>query len=316
LGLIAAGVRARIRSGWLQNGDREWPHGVRNGLKQALVKLVRNSKAVRQAASWIAGRAAYESLKQRFIHNGASSKFDEAVRSKIVSRFELIDRNVAIATTPSDGLFLAEMLLNMDAPGAIVECGCYAGGSSAKLSILARILERQLTIFDSFQGLPAVDDRFLRDHHCREGQDWVTDWTAGRYAAQLEKVRSNIQNYGEIAVCSFVSGWFSNTLKGNAVPNPIAFAFTDVDLVNSAKECLVSLWPRLSEHGIYVTHDAAYIKVLQEMYDPEWWRTLDCVPPILFGAGYGMSNESPHLAYMVKGDALSAEYLKTLTINK
>ena len=104
--------------------------------------------------------------QQRFIDNGRSSQFDELVRSTIVARFELIDRNVPIGSTPTDGLVLAEMMLSMKTPGAIVECGCYAGGSSAKLSIVASLLGRQLVIFDSFEGLPAVDDYFLRDHHC------------------------------------------------------------------------------------------------------------------------------------------------------
>jgi O-methyltransferase len=289
---------------------------MKGAFRQALVSLAHDSKPVEQAVVSIATGAAYESLKRRFIRNGATSRFDEDVRSTIAARFELIDRNVPIGTTPTDGLFLAEIMLNMNAPGAILECGCYAGGSSAKLSILARPLDRQLVVFDSFEGLPAVDDHFLRDHHCRQGDEWITDWTAGRYAAQLEQVQANIRNYGEISVCSFVKGWFSDTLAGSAVPKPIAFAFADVDLANSARDCFISIWPCLSEQGIYATHDAAYIKVLQEIYNPDCWRALGSFPPILFGAGYGISNESPHLGYMVKGERLSADYLKALTINK
>jgi hypothetical protein len=69
--------------------------------------------------------------------------------------------------------------------------------------------------------------------------------------------------------------------------------------------------------GIYVTHDAAYIKVLQEVYSPELWKKrFNAVPPILCGSGYGLCNDSPHLGYMVKGENLSAEYLKRLTIDK
>jgi len=289
---------------------------MRVGFKQELVKLARNSKRVEQAVMSIAARSAYESLKQRFIANGANSVIDEAARSRMTARFELIDQNVPIGTTPTDGLFLAEMMLNLNAAGAIVECGCYAGGSSAKLSIVASLLGRPLTIFDSFEGLPAVDDHFLRDHHCRRSEEWVTDWTAGRYAARLDEVKANIQKYGEIGVCSFVKGWFSDTLAGNTLPKQIGFAFADVDLANSARDCFVSIWPCLSEQGVYVTHDAPYVKVLQEIYNPDLWRTLGSLPPILFGAGYGISNESPHLGYMVKGEKLSADYLKSLTINK
>jgi O-methyltransferase len=284
--------------------------------KQTLVKLAHHNKFVERAVASIAERSAYESLKQRFISNGTSSRFDKAVRSRIVARFEQIDRNVPIGTTPTDGLFLAEMMLNLTAAGAIVECGCYAGGSSAKLSIIASLLGRQFVIFDSFEGLPAVDDHFLRDRHCRQGEEWITDWTAGRYAVRLDEVKANIQKYGEIGVCSFVRGWFSDTLAGNTLPSPIGFAFADVDLANSARDCFVSIWPCLSDQGVYATHDAAYIKVLQEIHNPDVWRTFGSLPPICFGAGFGISNESPHLGYMVKGERLSVDYLKALTINK
>ncbi len=157
----------------------------------------------------------------------------------------------------------------------------------------------------------------LKDHHCRQSDSWVTDWTAGRYAAGLEKVQSNIRNYGEIEVCSFVRGWFSETLVDANLPPQISFAFADVDLATSARDCFVALWPRLSEGGIYVTHDTAYIKVLQELYSPDLWREkFKSTPPILFGAGYGLSDSSPHLGYMVKGQGLSSEYLKSLTVSR
>jgi O-methyltransferase len=289
---------------------------MREVLKRAFVSLAQHSKLAEQAGTSIAAHAAYESLKERFIRNGKTSAVNEDVRSTMVARFERIDRNVPMGTTPTDGLFLAEMMLNVDASGAIVECGCYAGGSSSKLSIVANILGRKLTVFDSFEGLPAVDDYYLRDHHCRRGEEWTTDWKAGRYASRQDEVEGNIKKYGEIGVCSFVKGWFSDTVTGNALPKPIAFAFVDVDLANSARDCFVSIWPGLSDHGVYVTHDTAYIKVLQEMYNPDFWRTIGSQPGILFGAGYGLSNESPHLGYMVKGDKMSPDYLKALTINK
>lgn len=285
-------------------------------LRQAFVNLACRNTLTAKVSLSIAAHATYEALKKRFIQNGKTTAFNEDVRASIVARFERIDQNVPIGSTPTDGLFLAEMMLNMQATGDLVECGCYAGGSSAKLSIIASLLGRRLTVFDSFEGLPAVADGYLRDLHCRRGQDWVTDWTAGRYAAQMDAVKANIEKYGEISVCSFVKGWFSDTLAGDTLPGPTAFAFVDVDLANSATDCLMALWPCITDLGIYVTHDAAYIGVLLEMFSPERWRKLGSAPPILFGAGYGLDNQSPHLGYMVKGEKVSADYLKALTINK
>lgn len=259
----------------------------------------------------------YKYLCKQFIKNGQKGAINGSARRKLIIKFEEIDRNIPIATTATDGLFLAEMMLSMQADGDIIECGCYAGGSSAKLSLVAKLLGRDLFIFDSFEGLPAVNKYYLRDKHCRRNENWLTNWTRGRYAAKLDKVQANIKRYGDLSVCNFVKGWFDQTLIPVNLPSKAAFAFTDVDLANSAKDCFVAIWPMLSDRGIYVTHDVAYIKVLQALLDPLLWkRKFKSIPPILFGAGYGLSNDSPHLGYMVKGKLLSPDYLKNLTLDK
>jgi len=288
---------------------------MKRRVQKGILTLAGRVPIVHRAAMIVAAQETYRRLRGRFVDNGQCSAFDKAIRSEIVERFERIDCEVPTATTPSDGLFLAEMVFNTRGQGPLVECGCYAGASSAKLSILAKLVGRGLIICDSFEGLPVADPNDLKDHHCRESDTWVTDWTAGRYASGLENVQSNIRNYGEIQACKFVLGWFQETLVDANLPKQISFAFADVDLATSARDCFVALWPRVSDGGIYVTHDTAYIKVLQELYSPDLWRhKFMSTPPILFGAGYGLSDSSPHLGYMVKGDGLSSEYLKSLTV--
>ena len=41
-----------------------------------------------------------------------------------------------------------------DVEGAIMECGTFKGGCAANLSIIAKITNRKLLIYDSFEGLP------------------------------------------------------------------------------------------------------------------------------------------------------------------
>jgi O-methyltransferase len=151
--------------------------------------------------------------------------------------------------------------------GAIVECGCYTGGSTAKLSIIAKIMNKNLLVFDSFEGLPEADQYNKRDCHTRRSSKWFTGWNEGRYAASLEQVKSNIQAYGEMSVCSFYKGWFSDMLTKDTLPQSICFAFTDVDVARSARECFVAIWPRIPDGGIYFSHDIAYIRVLQALLD-------------------------------------------------
>ncbi len=290
---------------------------LKQGVSLAVKSATLSSVARLIVANDVRARDTYPYFKAKFIANGRSHRIGEDARQEIVARFECIDRAVPIATTPTDGLILAEMLLNTAADGAIVECGCYAGGSSAKLSIVAQLLSRDLIICDSFEGLPGVDTYNLRDQHCRRGGQWVSDWTQGRYAVRLDLVKGNVGKYGEISRCRFIQGWFNEALTEENLPERIAFVFSDVDIPSSSFDCFVALWPRLTEFGVYATHDAAYIKVLQKFYDSEiWTKQFKAIPPILFGAGFGICNDSPHLGYMAKGEELSADYLKSLTLDK
>jgi O-methyltransferase len=257
-------------------------------------------------------RESYAYLKAKFCDKGVGHKIDRPTRREIVRRFELIDRNVTMGSTPADGLFLAAMLINTSTDGPIVECGCFAGGSSAKLSILAKQLNRPLFICDSFEGLP-IDDNG-GDFSVRRGRHELK-WEPGWFAAQLDVVKAHVAKYGEIEPCHFVKGWFSETLNDSNIPAMIGFAFADVDLPSSARDCFVVLWPRLQENGVYATHDVAFVKVLQEFYNPELWARWKESPPILFGAGFGLCNDSPHLGFMIKGN-FKPEYLKSLTIDK
>jgi O-methyltransferase len=257
--------------------------------------------------------AAYERLKDLFINNGpSSSPYDRSVRATVVERFERIDREIDIQTTAMDGLFLAEALLSLQSPGAIVECGCFNGGSTAKLSIVGDIMGREVFVFDSFEGLPSVDPYNARDLHMRRSAQIKRDWKPGEYAASLEHVKNNVLSYGVIDRCTFIKGWFNETLPRH-LPPQIALAFTDVDVPSSAKECLVSIWPKISEGGVFFSHDIAYIKVIQNFVDEELWKnTLHEHPPIFWGAGYGMGDGSPHLGFAVKGP-MTAEYVKNLS---
>jgi O-methyltransferase len=260
-------------------------------------------------------KGTYPYYRDLFINNGRNSAFDSTVRSDIVRRFEKIHAAVPTASSPTEGLILAEGLLSVEAPGDIVECGCFAGGSSAKLSIIAKLRGKRLIVCDSFEGLPEGGEVPV---HARRKVDEVTEnWVAGDYSVGLEGVRRNIEKYGEGSVCSFVKGWFNQTLTSANLPKNIAVAFVDVDLNSSAVDCLLGLWPRLSNGGIFYSHDTAFITVLQHLYNEDLWRNqLKAFPPVFFGAGFGINDLATHLGYMVKGADLSAAYLKNLTLDK
>lgn len=259
-------------------------------------------------------KGTYPGYRKQFVENGRHSRFGEYVRENIVRRFEIIDHRLDSRTTPTDGLVLTEAMLSMDSEGDIVECGCFSGASTAKLSIVAQVLEKRLIIFDSFEGLPGGGEKPV---HTRLKVNDVGPWISGDLSAGLDLVRQNIESFGEISVCSLVKGWFSETLHQENLPDQIAAAFTDVDLASSARECLLAIWPLVSTGGIFFSHDVAYIHAMQALCDEDLWTNeLKSFPPIFFGSGFGICDLSPHLGYMIKGSGVSAEYLKSLTLSK
>jgi predicted O-methyltransferase YrrM len=289
-------------------GRRTWPRR----LLEPLLRRARDLTVVRA----LARSGEYQRLRRLFIDNGRTSKVGVTARADLVRRFEEIDAQVPIASSPLEGLALAEIMIALSPAGAVVECGCYSGGSTAKLSLVAAATRRTLHVFDSFEGLPEVDDWNRRDLHARHGRAWVTDWTAGRYASPVERVRDHVRRFGALEVCHFTKGWFADTLNGANLPDRIAMAFTDVDIPSSARECLVALWPRLEPGGVFASHDIAYIKVMQTFYDRALWtEVLKDFPPVFFGAGFGLGDLAPHVGYAVKGD-VSPEYIKTLSLEK
>ncbi|MEW5924323.1 MAG: hypothetical protein AB1746_10080, partial [Candidatus Zixiibacteriota bacterium] len=126
-------------------------------VNSTLIPLVDRIPPLRSLFSYVGKNVcadSYRDLKRKFIGNGKISNRDSDSRSGIVGRFETIDSMVPSQTTPADGLMLAEALLSIDASGAVVECGCFSGASTAKLSILCHMTGRKLHVFDSFEGLP------------------------------------------------------------------------------------------------------------------------------------------------------------------
>jgi hypothetical protein len=138
-------------------------HRLRHAFKSAITPVIVKSsrratilgRAIRYAADLVSARVSATRYEERFLKNADVSRYDRSVRTAILERFKQIDREMNMLTSPSDGLFLAEALLSIECPGAVVECGCFNGGSTAKLSIIAKITGRPMLAFDSFQGLPA-----------------------------------------------------------------------------------------------------------------------------------------------------------------
>ncbi len=281
-----------------------------------MLPACRQLPLLREASAYVDGQlgpSGYETLRKRFIENGEADGTTDA-RRELAEKFAQIHDSIEMHSTPNDSLAIAEAALSASAGGDLVECGCFKGGSTATLSIIAASLGKRLLVFDSFEGLPPVNQNEQVDYQGRDSRSCT--WKNGANHGSFEEVVENVRRFGDIDVCTFTKGWFVDTLRPPNLPESICLAFTDVVLASSVRQCLVTLWPRLSAGAIYFSRDVALTKALQALYEPQLWRELDALPPILFGGGYGLKDGSPHLGFMVKGADILAEYLDSLRIYK
>jgi hypothetical protein len=109
----------------------------------------------------------------------------------------------------------------------------------------------------------------------------------GMFAGRLEEVRANVTRYGDVRACTFIQGFFAESLR--ALTEPVALAFLDVDLVSSTQDCLRYVWPLLVEGGHVYTDDAGDLEVVRVFFDDGWWSsTLGSRSPGYVGSGCGL----------------------------
>ena len=202
-------------------------------------------------------------------------------RIKIIVNFLLITGNVKCSHTQQEIITITGHLLKSldNTMGCIVEAGSHKGGSTAKLSIVAGILNKKLVIFDSFEGIPDNKEPHEKNIFGKQAK-----FSKGDYAGSLEEVKNNVKRLGNIKHCTFVKGWFENTMP--AFKEPIAAIFLDVDLASSTRTCLKYLYPLLTSSGLLFSHDGHLPLVIDVFNDDTFWRTeVGCIKPHIEGLG-------------------------------
>lgn len=226
-------------------------------------------------------------LLDRFVVGDAGAAYGLGAREKreLVAAFGRIAGSVQSGTSPLVHAALAEALLSLprETRGDVVECGAWKGASTAALSLVCRATGRRLKVCDSFQGLP---DEGLRRHtglHTRV----FGYYQPGMFAGTLEEVQEHVRRFGAPEVCDYIAGFFAESLR--ALRDPVAFAFVDVDLVDSTRDCLRAIWPLLAEDGLIYTDDAGDLEVVKVYFDEPWWQAeLGCPAPGMVGSGCGL----------------------------
>ena len=152
--------------------------------------------------------------------------------------FKIKSETNMVLTLNEASQILASVRDTTKIPGDVAEVGVYMGGS-AKLICEAKG-NRQLHLFDTFEGLPEVSE--TRDS---------TRFHKNQYSCTLERVEKLLSKYTNVV---FYKGMFPSTAKP---VSDIRFSFVhlDVDLYESTKSCLEFFYPRMNKGGVIISHD-------------------------------------------------------------
>lgn len=258
--------------------------------------LPRRSVALRAASATLRAALVLDFITQPY---GAAYGVGPRERARLAAAFRAIGRAVPAGTTVLSQLVMAREILALPPtlPGDLVECGAWKGAGTAALSLVAAAVGRRLFVCDSFAGLPDAGRHLYLAPHTRS----YGYLEGGMFAGALAEVQAALAAHGRPEACSFVPGYFAESLRG--WERPVAFAFLDVDLPSSFHACLRALWPHLSEGGALYVDDVRCMNVAQVFFDEPWWRAnLGCAAPGLVGSGCGLpiSVHASNIGYVRK----------------
>jgi len=188
-----------------------------------------------------------------------------AERWSILRRFTVIDRGMVTAHSKDELLVPAFLILSMEGGGAIIEAGAYKGAGTAKFSIIGRLSNRRLYVFDSFEGLPENDEPLA---YTTMGYD--KEFRGGEYSGTLDEVKSNVARFGEPDVCRYVKGFFSDSMPG--FTEEVVAISCDIDLLMSYKDILTHMWSNLKSGGYLFSQDLHIPLVAEALENPTFWK--------------------------------------------
>jgi O-methyltransferase len=187
-------------------------------------------------------------------------------RLALIARFLRVDWHVRHAHKPFEIAIICRQLGERRANRgeAMVEAGCWHGGSSAKFSIACKALGYRLEIYDSFEGVEPTP-----------GMTPVVGYDfSGQYCAAEPGVRATLERFGEPAVCTLHKGWFQDTLGRGAVPFDVRVGYIDCDVAKGTIEALTGIVPSLTADGWIFSQDFHIKPVEAVLRDPDLWARL------------------------------------------
>jgi hypothetical protein len=176
--------------------------------------------------------------------------YSDHERSKVIDLTSRIKKEAAMLLGFSEAyqIFMAVKRTGK-IKGDIAEVGVYKGGS-AKLICEAKG-SRTLHLFDTFEGIPKVDEID------------APLFSKGEFAALLGDVKYYLKTYEGVY---FYKGLFPATAEP-VKDKKFSFAHFDVDTYESTLDCIKFFYPRMSKGGIIISHDYISAPGVRKAFD-------------------------------------------------
>jgi hypothetical protein len=196
--------------------------------------------------------------------------------------------------TSNDKLFAlivaTRYLVDHAIDGAIVECGVWRGGSVgavARTLVSRGVSDRELHLFDTFEGMPPPLDRDRRYDGCRAAQLLAAAPRDGKLWAEasVEDVRAGMDETGyPRGQVHLHRGLVEHTIPDDA-PERIALLRLDTDWYESTRHELEHLYDRVPSGGVVLLDDYGYWQGAREAVDEFLERTGERILLAPMGSG-------------------------------
>jgi O-methyltransferase len=164
---------------------------------------------------------------------------------------------------------LWNMAASLEVAGALVECGSFAGGSAAVIATAAP--DRQLWMFDSWEGMPEPGELDVTDQGRRREAGWISasEALARGTLDQLGVDRTRVQ---------MIKGWFEDTVPtAKARVGPIALLHIDCDWYSSVRLVLNELYDQVVAGGVVAVDDYQHWLGCRKAVD-EYFENVEAMP--------------------------------------
>lgn len=148
--------------------------------------------------------------------------------------------------------------IQLDVPGVIIECGCYAGGGLMTYAQLSSIYEpynhqRKIYSFDTFSGFPELSEKDNRQNsNWTEGDLHVDNQIVAEITRAINLHDSN-RALSHIEKAILVEGDAKQTIPSFINDNPhllVSMLYLDFDLYEPTKISLEAFIPRMTKGAV------------------------------------------------------------------